>query len=147
MINGGREFSTYPDRCVLNMERRTIEGESDKCGFAEAETILKHLRAEDAEFTATAKPLFSRPPYLTAASVAQELGKLISTGLARRGVSAVTGGMSFWTDAAILGASGIPSIVFGPGGAGLHSTLEYVLADDVITCRDALIELALEFCI
>ena len=34
--------------------------------------------------------------------------------------------MSFWTDAAILGGAGIPSVLFGPGGAGLHSLEEYV---------------------
>jgi acetylornithine deacetylase len=46
--------------------------------------------------------------------------------------------MSFWTDAAILAAAGIPSILFGPGGAGLHSIVEYVNLDDVSTCRDVL---------
>jgi len=54
--------------------------------------------------------------------------------------------MSFWTDAAVLGQAGIPAVVFGPGGAGLHSVSEYVLAEDVLTCRDALVELAREFC-
>ena len=39
--------------------------------------------------------------------------------------------MTFWTDAAILGGAGIPSVLFGPGGAGLHSTEEYVRVDDV----------------
>ena len=34
--------------------------------------------------------------------------------------------MSFWTDAAVLGSAGIPSVLFGPGGAGLHSVEEYV---------------------
>ena len=54
--------------------------------------------------------------------------------------------MTFWTDAALLGEAGIPSVVFGPGGAGLHSTQEYVIEEDVLTCRDILIELAQEFC-
>jgi acetylornithine deacetylase len=54
--------------------------------------------------------------------------------------------MTFWTDAAILGAAGIPSVLFGPGGAGLHSTEEYVVVDDVCRCRDALVELARAFC-
>jgi acetylornithine deacetylase len=51
--------------------------------------------------------------------------------------------MSFWTDAAVLGESGIPSVLFGPGGAGLHSTEEYVRVRDVIACRDVLADLAL----
>jgi len=54
--------------------------------------------------------------------------------------------MTFWTDAAVLGHAGIPSVVFGPGGAGLHSISEYVIEKDVLTCRDALIELAHNFC-
>ena len=42
---------------------------------------------------------------------------------------------------AILGAAGIPSVLFGPGGAGLHSHEEYVLIEDVCRCRDVLVEL------
>jgi acetylornithine deacetylase len=49
-------------------------------------------------------------------------------------------GMSFWTDAAILAEAGIPSLLFGPGGAGLHSVEEYVHVADVYTCRDVLVE-------
>ena len=41
----------------------------------------------------------------------------------------------------MLGHAGIPSILFGPGGAGLHSIEEYVNVADVMTCRDALVEL------
>ena len=48
--------------------------------------------------------------------------------------------MSFWTDAAILGGAGIPSLLFGPGGAGLHSVEEYVNIADVYTCRDVLVD-------
>ena len=146
IISGGRELSTYPDQCVLKMERRTIQDEPHQCGFAEAQRILDQLRYEDPEFAASAKFLFSRPPYLTPNGAGHELTKIISNGISRKGVHPVTGGMSFWTDAAILGSAGIPSIVFGPGGAGLHSISEYVLADDVLTCRDALVELAREFC-
>jgi acetylornithine deacetylase len=56
------------------------------------------------------------------------------------------GGTSFWTDAAILGGAGIPAVLFGPGGAGLHGTEEYVRVIDVLACRDALVALAQAFC-
>jgi acetylornithine deacetylase len=71
---------------------------------------------------------------------------MIESAVAHSGRKSERGGMTFWTDAAILGHAGIPSVVFGPGGAGLHSISEYVLAADVLTCRDALIELATTFC-
>jgi acetylornithine deacetylase len=146
IINGGRELSTYPDRCVMQLERRTIHGEPTHCGHAEVESIIKQLREEDSEFAASARHLFSRPAYLTPSAPASELTNVIASAISRKGVQPTTGGMSYWTDAAILGAAGIPSVVFGPGGAGLHSINEYVLAEDVLTCRDALIELASEFC-
>jgi acetylornithine deacetylase/succinyl-diaminopimelate desuccinylase-like protein len=57
------------------------------------------------------------------------------------------GGMSFWTDAAVLGEAGIPSVLFGPGGAGLHGIEEYVEVADVIQCRDGLAALAREWCV
>ena len=66
--------------------------------------------------------------------------------LSGRGFSADATGMSFWTDAGILGYSGIPSLLFGPGGAGLHSTEEYVNLQDVLDCRDVLADLARDFC-
>jgi acetylornithine deacetylase len=144
LIVGGRELSTYPDQCTLDVERRTIDGEASRCALSEAEAILDDLRREDPEFKASARFLFSRPPYLTPAG--HDLPRMIESAITRKGMKAIRGGMSFWTDAAVLGQAGIPSVVFGPGGAGLHSVSEYVIADDVITCRDALIELAKEFC-
>jgi acetylornithine deacetylase len=143
IITGGREWSSYPDQCLLQMERRTVAGETAEAAEAEIAAILEALRAADPEFTATAKMTFSRPPYETPPG-----HRVIDTlrGCAReRGVDAEPVGMSFWTDAAILGESGTPSVLFGPGGAGLHSAEEYVNIPDVIACRDVLAELALRW--
>ncbi len=143
-VRGGRELSTYPDVCTMQMERRTITGEPEKCSLTEVSQILDDLRREDAEFKASARFMFSRPPYETPAD--HPLPKLIANAVARLGRTPERCGMSFWTDAAILGHAGIPSVVFGPSGAGLHSISEYVVADDVIACRDAIIDLARDFC-
>jgi len=143
-INGGKELSTYPDVCSMQMERRTITGEPDQCSLQEVERILDELRREDPEFKASARFMFHRPPYETPAD--HPLPNLIETVVRQRGQVAERGGMSFWTDAAVLGHAGIPSVVFGPGGAGLHSISEYVLAADVLTCRDALVDLTGDFC-
>lgn len=144
VIEGGREWSTYPDRCTLRLERRTVVGETGDTFMKEIEELLEGLRAEDAEFEASAALTFARPSY----EIPQ--GHPLPAALARAGAEAgFTAhpiGMSFWTDAAILGSAGIPSVLFGPGGAGLHSAEEFVYVDDVIACRDALAALALTYC-
>jgi len=144
LIDGGREWSVYPDRCVLRMERRTIAGESLEDAQREVRAILDELRREDPEFEAVMRTSFSRPPYETPAQ--HELPGLLEMFVERRGGTAERRGLSFWTDAAVLGAAGIPSVLFGPGGAGLHSTEEYVHVADVITCRDVLADLAGTWC-
>ena len=143
-IHGGREWSIYPDRCVLQVERRTVSGESAAAAEQEIHAILEDLRQQDPEFVAAAKLVFARPPYETPPD--HQLTTLVRELSAARGVDARPVGMSFWTDAAILGDAGIPSILFGPGGAGLHSVEEYVNVEDVLACRDVLAELALAWC-
>jgi acetylornithine deacetylase len=143
IVHGGRELSSYPDRCRLQMERRTISGESGEVALREVTTILDELAREDPEFEAGATLAFSRPPYEIAPDHA--LPRALAAVSAPE-VPAVTTAMSFWTDAAVLGTAGIPSVLFGPGGAGLHSREEYVTTEDVVTCRDALSRLVVDWC-
>lgn len=144
LVSGGRELSSYPDRCVLQLERRTVIGESDDRAIEEARGILADLAREDPEFEGSARQTFSRSPYEIPGD--HELVRALAGIVRGQGRDGAIGGMSFWTDAAILGRAGIPSLLFGPGGAGLHSTEEYVRIDEVLACRDALAALARAFC-
>jgi len=137
IISGGRELSSYPDRCALQMERRTVIGENDAVILAEVNAMLNDLRARDPDFTAEARVVASRPAYATSAD--HPLPRTLCAALSRAGRASAPTGMSFWTDAAILAGAGIPSVLFGPGGAGLHSAEEYVKLDDVEVCRDVLV--------
>jgi acetylornithine deacetylase len=143
-IEGGRELSSYPDSCALKLERRTLPGETDAVIARELDTLLATLRAADPEFEASAMHLFSRPAYELAAEheLPQMLLSARSQTLVARKLPLNLPGMTFWTDAAVLGSAGIPSVLFGPGGAGLHSTEEYVNVEDVVACREALVALA-----
>ena len=98
-------------------------------------------RARTRHFAAPRDAMFSRPAYEVPAD--HELPRVLAAALARAGGRPRITGASFWTDAAVLGHAGIPSILFGPGGAGLHSIEEYVNVADVMMCRDALVELAI----
>jgi len=136
-------LSSYPARAALQFERRTLPGESSTAALAEADGILAELRAEDPEFDGEARLVFGRDAYEI--DPADRLPAMLTSAAKAAGHASSIVGMTFWTDAAILGAAGIPSVLFGPGGAGLHSTEEYVLVDEVCRCRDALAELARMF--
>lgn len=138
IISGGRELSVYPDRCVLQMERRTVSGEDDRVVVSEVGALLAVLRAADDGFRGDVRLMTSRPPYRLSPSAS--LPTALAAALRTRGLSSASAGMSFWTDAAILAGAGIPSVLFGPGGAGLHSVEEYVNLADVDVCRDVLVE-------
>jgi acetylornithine deacetylase len=142
-VTGGHEWSSYPDRCVLQVERRTLPGEHDTAALEEAGAILEALRREDPEFDGDASFRFGRQPYEI--DPESPLPALLSSAAQGMGHTSRRVGMTFWTDAAILGAAGIPSVLFGPGGAGLHSVEEYVRLRDVEICRDTLAALARDF--
>ncbi len=143
LINGGRELSIYPDRATLQMERRILPTEPEVTALTEMQAILDELSAADPTFRATATAMFSRPAYQVPSD--SRIVRELADAVVRVGATAVVTGASFWTDAAVLGHAGIPSVLFGPGGAGLHSTEEYVRIADVTTCRDALVALGERF--
>ena len=140
LIEGGHELSSYPARAALQYERRTLPGEPSDIARVEAEAFLAELKREDPEFEAEARLVFGRDAYEIDPD--SQLPALLTDAARAAGCGASIAGMTFWTDAAILGAAGIPSVLFGPGGAGLHSIEEYVIVEDVLRCRDALANLA-----
>ena len=144
LIEGGHELSSYPARAALQYERRTLPGEPSDIARVEAEAFLAELRREDPEFEAEARLVFGRDAYEIDPD--SQLPALLTDAARAAGCAASIAGMTFWTDAAILGAAGIPSVLFGPGGAGLHSIEEYVILEDVLRCRDALANLARSWC-
>jgi acetylornithine deacetylase len=144
IVEGGRELSSYPDRATLQMERRTLPSEAESIALHEVQQILDGLADEDATFRGAATAMFSRPAYEIAAD--SDLPQVLAAALTQAGGQPRITGASFWTDAAVLGHAGMPSVLFGPGGAGLHSTEEYVNVEDVLRCRDTLVELVRRFC-
>jgi acetylornithine deacetylase len=135
-IHGGTELSVYPARAVLEMERRTLPGEPIDVAVSELQAIAREIAIEDPEFHADVRLLLARPAYETPGD-ALVINRMASAVRARLG-SARVEGVSFWTDAAIFGAAGTPTVLFGPRGAGLHSHEEHVVVDDLSACADVL---------
>ena len=145
IISGGQELSSYPAHCQLSVERRLLPGEDASKFKAELEEITSGLSGQGRKFRARTTMGYSALALETAleSPIAQSL-----IGCARKviGPSAKFGAQSFWTDAALLNDSGTASVLFGPGGAGMHSTVEYANLSEVAQCADVLIECARDFC-
>ncbi len=136
LIHGGRELSSYPDHCTLALERRTIPGET-------RELVEAQVRALAGK--AQVRTTFERAPF--------EVDPDVTVVRAlRRHAADVLGhapsivGHAGWMDAAVLSAAGIPTVVFGPAGAGAHATEEWVDLASVAACADVLESVARDFC-
>lgn len=125
-ISGGLELSTYPDRCALQVERRTLPGETRAAVAAEMDALLAEAGAGRPDFAATSELFFWREAYEIAPD-APIVAALVAALRATHGVEEPTMGGGFgWMDSAIFGAAGIPTVIYGPIGAGAHSAEEWV---------------------
>jgi acetylornithine deacetylase len=145
LIQGGQELSSYPERCLLSVERRTLPGETPESIENELEKLVEELQRSDPAFKAVVRRGIDRSPLETRedSEIVQALqaasAKLLSHPLQVAGVQ-------FWTDAAVLSAVGIPSVLFGPSGSGAHAVEEWVDLSSVKTCADIYLATALDFC-
>jgi acetylornithine deacetylase len=145
LINGGLGLSTYPDYCKVQLERRTLPGESPESVKTELEELIAELSRADSKFKAAAEVFFSRYPV----EISEE-EEIVQT-LTRAGESVLGKkpqyiGVGGWLDSGIFAAGGIPAISFGPKGEGLHAAVEYVEFDSVITTAQVLAQTIVDFC-
>jgi acetylornithine deacetylase len=145
LIQGGQELSSYPALCRLGIERRTLPGEDPDAIEAELRGILEKIGRADPTFSATLRRVFTRDP------LEVPWGEPIVEAL-KNAASAVTGatpelaGMGAWMDSALLSAAGIPAVVFGPRGEGLHGESEWVDLDSVCACGEIALAVMKDFC-
>jgi len=145
IIQGGTEYSTYPAQCKLELERRTCPGETLETACVELHERLERLAQADPQFKASLQVSLFRPPFEAQSqeAIVQCARRVIS---ARRGQPCEPGGVPFWTDAALLAEAGIPTILLGPCGQGLHSAQEWV---DLASCQElaeTLAAIAVDYC-
>jgi acetylornithine deacetylase len=145
LISGGQELSSYPERCTLSIERRTIPGETPELVMAQVQAILDQAAAADPAFKAALTMALVRDAFEVSedAQIVQVLRRRAQAAL---GSPPEIVGETPWMDSAILCAAGIPTAVFGPGGAGAHAVVEWVDLDDVARCYEILLATAEEFC-
>ncbi len=132
-INSGLGLSTYPDECKLQIEHRLLPDETPDQIIQYWEAAIARLSGTEPQFKASVTLDFERPGYEIErdAPVVQTLHRAFESVLKREPVYI---GQYAWLDSAILGRAGIPTVILGPGGAGAHAAIEYVILDEVFQC-------------
>lgn len=145
LIQGGQELSSYPERCVLSVERRTLPAETEETVQAEFEAMTESLSRADEKFKAEVRLGVARSPLETPEE--SEIVRAVQrvAALALNKPCELTG-VPYWTDAATLWAAGIPTVLFGPTGAGAHAVEEWADLDSVEKCAEIYLAVAREFC-
>ncbi len=145
LIQGGQELSSYPERCVLQMERRTIPGETPQLVEEQIREVLAEAQRADPTVVASIRTTFAQEPFAVAQDtpIVQVLARQAEILL---GSAPQIAGAPWWTDAALLAAAGIPTVIFGPGGAGAHAVVEWADLEQVRRACDILLATLQVFC-
>ena len=136
LIEGGAEMSSYPGRCTIGLERRTLPGEA--AAQVEAEIAALHG-------TATQRTLLVREPFEVDAD-AEVVHAVRDAAAEVLGAAPALAGAPYWADAAFIAAAGIPAVMFGAGGAGAHAVEEWVSVKDSVAVTETLIAVAERLC-
>ncbi|MBA2245940.1 MAG: M20/M25/M40 family metallo-hydrolase, partial [Gemmatimonadetes bacterium] len=140
LISGGVGLSTYAPACRLQIERRTLPGEKAEQVVRELEAVVASA-GEEAEV----RGFFARPPLEV--DPQSQIARTV-----REAAREVTGsepedaGVAYWMDAALFAEAGIPTVNYGPAGAGAHEAVEWVDVESVVSCARVLTEAARRFC-
>ncbi|MBX3031035.1 MAG: M20/M25/M40 family metallo-hydrolase [Chloroflexi bacterium] len=130
VIRGGEQVNIIPAACEIHVDRRTVPGESGQAVMADLVAFLDRMRSADPmlEVELTDPVIHGCLDPDTNASWATIVGAT----LARLGLDPEGVGVAYGTDAADLGALGIPALVLGPGDiAQAHAADEWVAIDQL----------------
>ena len=130
-ISGGTQPNIVPDACVIEIDRRTLPGETEKSVLAEIRALLaaKKLSAK-----------FSSAKLLPALPMETDFKLPLVQKFLRSAGQTRPAGVDYFCDAAILSAAGIPSVVFGPGDIGqAHTADEWISLAQLERAKDLLV--------
>jgi acetylornithine deacetylase ArgE len=131
VISGGVQVNMVPDECRLEVDRRTLPGETKETVYEELEGILAKVRAETPDFRAH----LTEPSWLIPANETPSDHRLVET--LRNCVENIRGerpelrGFVAGADAAYYGS---PAVICGPGSIEqAHTTDEFVAVEQLVT--------------
>lgn len=145
IIEGGTGPSTYAGSCRIEIERRTVPGETEDHALREVRSIVQQLENEDPAFRAATRLILARPTFEVRPdsgivhTVEHAAGKV-------RGMAPDRIGHAFWMDASLLAEAGVETVVIGHAGGGAHSLDEWVDLESVQQLKEILVHSAAAYC-
>jgi acetylornithine deacetylase len=145
MLEGGSGLSTYAAMSKVQIERRTVPGETEAQVVSEIQALVDELTAKDPDFHASVRSYFARDPFEVSpdAAIVKSLDRAAAN-VRRRAARHI--GDTPWMDAALLQAAGVETVVCGATGAGAHADEEWVDFESVVTLAEILAETARDYC-
>jgi acetylornithine deacetylase len=140
-VHGGSGLSTYAADCRLQVERRTLPGETPEQVMRELEQVVMEA-GESAQAGVTMTLARSSMVCPATAPIANAVRAAARAELGRD-VPEI--GVQYWMDAALFAGAGIPTVDFGPSGAGAHETQEWVSLESVTQTARVLVSAARSF--
>jgi acetylornithine deacetylase len=137
-IQGGVLESVVPETCEISIDRRIIPGETQQVAVEEIKGwISEDLDPEVAKKVEFGPVYYDLPPLETPTD--HPLVQGLRAAVANKLGHAEIAGVPYGTEAAYLGARGIPVVVFGPGDIGQgHSVGEFVDIQQVLDAVEIL---------
>jgi acetylornithine deacetylase len=145
LVRGGSELFTYPAECRAKFVWRTLPGQTQASLAAEFDRMFGVLKERDPRFDADITWRLWREPMLIDenSAFARAVSRVVHDEL---GYFPQVSAAPWWTDAALIQAAGIPSVIFGPPGGGIHAADEWVELEGLARFEQIVLNLTRSYC-
>ncbi len=146
VISGGRHLYVYADECFVDVEVRTVPGEQTRDEVeGDLRKIMDRLGDRIDGFQGTVEPVIWRSPFEV--DPERPIVRAVKSSAERvRNAPVQTIAHGWWEDSGLLGEAGIDTVIIGPTGKGLHSEVEWVEADSVVSLALILYHSVISYC-
>ncbi|MEZ5116541.1 MAG: M20/M25/M40 family metallo-hydrolase [Candidatus Nanopelagicales bacterium] len=142
VARGGSAPFTIAAEAEALVERRTLPGEPVDVAVREVRQLLRDINDAEPLARAEAQEVLARDAWeADSTGAAEELMGLLRSALPRAGAGAPSHvGAPYWMESALWQRAGIPAVVCGPAGGGLHAVDEWVDLRQVAAYPVALVD-------
>jgi len=143
-ISGGTDYATYPSYAKVGIEIGTQPGEHLSDRLAEIEDIFDEIARTERGFSGQIDVRLDREPFVARGQEALQ-DVVVRAMTAALGREPKITGMNGWTDAALLQAAGIPTLLLGSTGDNYHTAGEWASISELVRLCDVLEQTARQF--